>query len=732
VVERKNKSMKLKNSILILWAILIVGPVASAFADHGALATRDRDAWIDPQVDALAASGWVSPLDRPARELTNLQVAQLTAQAAQKLTDPENASTPAPKGLKELVAEFKDELSAMRVDLAKVEDRLAEAKERNRKFKAITKDALQKTGTQFTGSSRMYFANYRSFGNEKLFGDSDWNNIAFVDIGMKSVPVPCVLFNADFRVTRTFGAYYVDPLPAATKLAIRWLALTCAGKPGSFTAGDFWKSYTPLTLWNSDIPVYTLLEPTTFNRFRKGLEEWVYMDHGNDWRMRGLDASTEQSWDGSYPLKSFKAQAMGGILQTPSTTQYAQEYGGTQERLGFFDDQLNLRATGLLVQHDPSTSSMTYSQAATESWARRQMVGSLSADGAVTVADDWKLAASGEYAKSRYQDNLQVSSSVLHDRAVLSNGAVQWKDLRVGVKYLNIGPDFYSLGAQTNRYTPVTNCTGYLTSNQNLEDGLPGYRNDFVLQSLGRPAFAPYDRLSENILPYGDATPNRHGFVLNGSDKLGKDGWIKPQVSLSLGMKEIQPDYVLTGLGYSELPVDSQTTTATARTFQNVEGALTLDLSKVVSKLPSTCSVGLDFKHQTTDLGVGDDSLKVDTFIVSADAGPFKHVPLIGALILSAAFEETRSRGNEYVLTPGGVNPGLACYSSVYDTTSLGTYQYQALNIDRTTIAFGFKFPVTPTFRIYGDWLSRKYVWKDQSGFDRREQIWKLTHELTF
>jgi hypothetical protein len=420
------------------------------------------------------------------------------------------------------------------------------------------------------------------------------------------------------------------------------------------------------------------------------------------------------------------------MLQVSSTTQYAQEYGGTQARLGFFDDKLNLKASGLLLQDDPATSTMAYSQAAVETWGRRQLVGSVSADGAVTVGEDWKIEGSGEYAKSRFQDNLQDSASVLRDWAVLSSGAVQWNDFRLGVKYLNVGPEFYSPGAQTNRYTPVTTLTGYLKNSQSLEDGLPGYRNNFILQGFSRPVFAPFDRLSENILPYGDSTPNREGFVLSASAKVGSDGWIKPQVSVALKMREIQPNYVLSGIGATELPVDSQTSTATARVFQNVEGALTLDISKVFAKAPSTCSVGFDAKHQTSDLGFGDTPFKVDTFIASADVGPFKRVPLLGALILSAAFEKVQARGHEFTLSSSGIPYSLGCYSSVLDTASLGTYQYRALNIDRTTMAFGFKLPLTSTFRIYGDWLSRKYVWKDQNGFDRREQIWKLTHELTF
>lgn len=751
-MERKTERMKPKNLILVLGALLAAFAAGNASAHHGPLDSTERDPWIDGRVDALVAAGWVKPLSRPTRELTNLQVAQLTSDALQQAppavdldipaSSPEAAASSAPaatpenvspaRGLAELKAEFQKELETLGPDLARVEDRLESARQRDRSFKAIAKDALQKTGTQISGKGRFYFANYRSLGDHKAYGASDWNNIGSVDVRLRSVPVPSLLFDTTFRATRTWGMAYVDPLSTAAKLSTRWLALTCSGKPGSLTVGDFWRSYTPLTLWNNDVPVYTLLEPTSFQRIRKGLEEQFFLDHGNDWRLRGLDASTSQSWDGTAPLHSARIQVMGGLLQTASSTQCTQEYGGTQARLGFFDDALGLTASGLVLQDDPATTTMPYLASDPMSWARRQAVGSLSADGAVTVREDWKLSLDGEYARSRFQDDQQAGDSVLRDWAVRSGGSVQWRDVRVGARYLNVGPDFYSPGAQTNRYTPVTTATGYCSSNLNLEDGLPGYRATYVLQGFGRPFFAPYDRLSENFLPYGDATPNRRGFIVNGSAQLGTDGWIQPRFSAALGAKEFQPNYVRTGAGNYVLPVDSGVNTGVARTFQSLEGALVLDLAKVVDPLPKTCSVGADFKHQTSDAHAGGQALKVNTLIASLDIGPFKKVPGLGGLIFSAAYERTASRGWEYVLAGAGVTPTLSCYVPTCGAASPVSFTPRLLDIDRTVMVFGARYPVTKTFQIYGDWMMRKDAGKNDPSFDRHEQIWKLTHELTF
>jgi hypothetical protein len=77
-----------------------------------------------------------------------------------------------------------------------------------------------------------------------------------------------------------------------------------------------------------------------------------------------------------------------------------------------------------------------------------------------------------------------------------------------------------------------------------LDDGLNGYLDNYVFQSVNRSTLAPYDRMAENILPYGDSTPDREGFVLGFSAEIGRNGWFKPQASCDLAMKELQPDFV--------------------------------------------------------------------------------------------------------------------------------------------------------------------------------------------
>jgi hypothetical protein len=300
------------------------------------------------------------------------------------------------------------------------------------------------------------------------------------------------------------------------------------------------------------------------------------------------------------------------------------------------------------------------------------------------------------------------------------------------VKYLSNGPNFFSPGAQTNRYSPVSGTTGYLNGNQNLDDALNGYLNGYVFQNVTRPSFAPYDRMAENALPYGDATPNREGYVLGFSADIGKGGWIKPQASYMVDMHELQPDYVIPVSGTGVLPVDSANTLTNTRSFGGYEGALSMDLAKGLEGTPPTCDVAFDYKHQTTDLGLGAAPFSVDTFIACADIGPFPQIPILEGLTLSGAFEQAQSSGSEYTLNAVGQPPTLASYSAIVDPTELGDYLYQALDIIRTSYAFGFRCPLSPTFDIHGDWFYNQYTWSEVPGFDRREQIWRLTCEVSF
>ena len=185
-------------------------------AEHGSLASTQRDPWIDSSLQKLMLAGWASKPDKPLEELTNLEVAQLTAEAAKKVADLPPSATPgqsvAGKSLNDLLDEFDVELSAMDVEVSQLEDRLANIVNLNGKFSSLQAAYLGRTGTQISGYSRAYFDTYRGFGANAIYGPMDYNDIIFADLKLRSVPVPFVLFDADLRVLRTIGLIYGEVL----------------------------------------------------------------------------------------------------------------------------------------------------------------------------------------------------------------------------------------------------------------------------------------------------------------------------------------------------------------------------------------------------------------------------------------------------------------------------------------------------------------------------------------
>lgn len=741
-----------------------------AWAGHGALSSTLRDNWINGDVEQLVSEGLIPAPTQPVAQLTNLQVAQLTAQAGQiilaqaELPPPlpggdmglpptlPPAPLPAPaspalpgalgaaglpspaatKSVSQLVDEFKQELSALGADLPQLADRIFALQHRNDSLAEQQQALLKRTGTVGYGFSRGYFYDFRGLGPNAFYPPADYNAMIFMDMDLKSVPVPMILFNADLRFWRTIGFYYADPHGKQLDyIDLRWLSLSNYNEISSLTAGDFFQHYTPLTLWSYEVPVYTLVEPTSYYRNRKDVEELLFLDHGPDWRLRGFQASTKVGWPDSPFLSVFKLQAMAGPLKQATQYSFGDYYAGSQSSLSFFNNNVEVGGQGLLIWDDPGSASTPYDPNNSLTWARQYRIGSMTGRLNIPFDTDVSLGGNVEYAGSDFQDDITNSNRQFEDWALLGTGALNISGFHLTAKYYNIGPYFYSPGAQTNRYSASTGNTSYLSTDNFGEDEWEiDYLNRYPLQSASRPYFAPYDRIEENALPYGDATPNREGLVAGLNLQLGQNGWLNPQGSYMLQMQEIQPNYVLNGLGTGAVAVDSTTNTAVARTFKGWEAALKMDLAKAFDLKDKTYRLAFDYKSQQTDLGGGLTPFTVNTLIGAADFT----LPLAGfdSIILSAAYEKAQSSGSEYVLSGVGDPPTIANYAFYLDSSTLGQYVYTPLDMTRTSWVFGFLYPLSKTLDIRMDVFLDQYTWSDVPGFNRFDQIWRFTYDARF
>ena len=420
-----------------LKTLVFIGFAAAApavFAAHGTLLSKDRDSWIDASLEKLVEAGWVTAPGKALKDLNNLEVAQLTKEAGDivvaqgvpmlpptGLSSPEVPMAPpmgvampglsaapspaAAASLKKLVDEFQEEVTAMGADVPQIEDRIYLLQHQNEAFTALQEKYLQRTGTEFSGFSRGYFNTFRGFGANAPYGPMVYNDEIFAEMDMKSVPVPSVLFDARIRFWTTIGLYYQDPIEknGGTPFDIRWLALSSVNKYVNLTAGDFLQHYTPLTLWNYDVPVYTLTEPTPYRRTRKDVEELVSMNYGSDWRMRGFQAYSSIDADKNPFFDSLKIQAMGGPLDQANLSQFGSYYAGSQVSLHFFADNLELKGSGLMLWDDPGTADATQISYN----AKEYQIASLSGRANIPLGGkDFGLSGTGEYAGSSYQDNV--------------------------------------------------------------------------------------------------------------------------------------------------------------------------------------------------------------------------------------------------------------------------------------------------------------------------------------
>src|SRR5579872_4281298 len=82
----KDRSQLMNSKLLkILLFLTLAGIVSPLRAEHGLLSSNSREAWINLSVNDLVATGWVAAPAKPVKDMTNLEVAQLTAKASETL-----------------------------------------------------------------------------------------------------------------------------------------------------------------------------------------------------------------------------------------------------------------------------------------------------------------------------------------------------------------------------------------------------------------------------------------------------------------------------------------------------------------------------------------------------------------------------------------------------------------------------------------------------------------------
>ncbi len=319
-----------------------------------------------------------------------------------------------------------------------------------------------------------------------------WNSI--IRLGTSALPL-----SHDSQYNNAFGA--PNNVNFDT-LNFRWIAMQFSPDFMTMDLGDFYESYTPLTMWNrNNLDLFYKPEPIA-----RSDDEYKYesfFNHEPDWPFRGVRLGTSLGWPDSNVLDSIKVSAFvhmisngfndwpnNGWLNSANTgtltnanTAYQTNfftdfiYAGKADielkKLYMGDLSFQLSAKGYLVILDelwnPYGQQVEYlnyagnptgnaAGAVTEyiydphdpnTWAHQYRITSMNPELKIGFGGDVYLGAQYEGSFSEYQDDKANGARTISDFAVYANPYFQFDGTKLTFDYLNVGPNYYSPLAQT-------------------------------------------------------------------------------------------------------------------------------------------------------------------------------------------------------------------------------------------------------------------------------------------
>lgn len=316
---------------------------------------------------------------------------------------------------------------------------------------------------------------------------------AIMRLGTSALPL-----TGDFQYTNAFDT--VNNVNYDT-LNFRWIAVHLSPDFMTMDLGDFYQSYTPLTIWNrNNLDLFYKPEPIA--RADDEAKYESFFNHEPDWPFRGLRVGTSLGWPDSNILDRFQFSAFvhmirngfddtttGGWLFAPNVT--AINPINTAGQTNFFTDfiyagqadlelkkwymgDLSFQLSGnaylvILDELDNTANQQDYlyfpqpfgvgynAGPVTEyvynpwdpnSWAHQYRISSFKPELKIGFGDDWYMGLQYEGSFAEYQDDKEDSARTISDFAVFADPYLQFDDSKITFDVLNVGPNYYSPLAQ--------------------------------------------------------------------------------------------------------------------------------------------------------------------------------------------------------------------------------------------------------------------------------------------
>ena len=374
----------------------------------------------------------------------------------------------------------------------------------------------------FDGLSRSYFARDaidKSVRDDTLSVKSTSNGYSMLDLNTHVNPIKNMEIFAQLRIRNSFGSFF----GSGTQVNVRQLkAKGIINNKIRFSIGDLFLKQSKFTLYNYDDEI--LRDENDILKAYRDIINYENFYTENRWRLHGIQTDFSFKFDRFVRNVGFDffITRPSGSRQINETT-YSSDllfsgssiFSQINKRISLFGNYVNLfeeESSGtknISVRNPVYDFSMLYHFGSNKYRVEQKIQTGFSRR--------YWLHSDLENDMSDYTSNDTKGMYFEFDNKYLKNDSTLF--LTVGYRYVD--PNFRSAGAQTRRLDYSSNRNTIYPFYTNMSLIRPSSTFDLISdeqlynQNLSR-VLMNFNPIYSNILPYGDATPNRNGVYFNG------------------------------------------------------------------------------------------------------------------------------------------------------------------------------------------------------------------------
>ena len=374
----------------------------------------------------------------------------------------------------------------------------------------------------FDGLSRSYFARDaidKSVTDDTLSVKSTSNGYSLLDLNTHVNPIKNMEIFAQLRIRNSFGSFF----GSGTQVNVRQLkAKGIINNKIRFSIGDLFLKQSKFTLYNYDDEI--LRDENDILKAYRDIINYENFYTENRWRLHGIQTDFSFKFDRFVRNVGFDffITRPSGSRQINETT-YSSDllfsgssiFSQINKRISLFGNYVNLfeeESSGtknISVRNPVYDFSMLYHFGSNKYRVEQKIQTGFSRR--------YWLHSDLENDMSDYTSNDTKGMYFEFDNKYLKNDSTLF--LTVGYRYVD--PNFRSAGAQTRRLDYSSNRNTIYPFYTNMSLIRPSSTFDLVSdeqlynQNLSS-VLMNFNPIYSNILPYGDATPNRNGVYFNG------------------------------------------------------------------------------------------------------------------------------------------------------------------------------------------------------------------------